>query len=155
MDIQAGPKSSSTSPHKPPCSELRWSVHPLLQEPPGKSALLLAIVLGLSAGVAFSFNSGSYGFLCFALITTSLSRYFFPTRYALNSTGVQTSHLGVRRRVPWEQIRRCRIDPDGVFFSPFNRSSRLDPFRGCFLRFGNNRNEVIEFVRPYIPHRSP
>ncbi len=145
----------SPPPRESSHPELRWSVHPLQEEPPAKSALLLMIILGLSAAVTASFNSGSYGFLTFALLTASLSRYFFPTRYAIDATGVQTSHLGVRRNIPWAQTRRYRIYPDGVFLSPFNRPNRLDPFRGCFLRFGDNRDEVLQFVRSCIPHQSP
>jgi hypothetical protein len=135
--------------------EIRWSAHPLLDESPAKSTLLFTIILGLSVAVTLSFESGGYGFLTFGLLTASLSRYFFFTRYALDASGVQISHLSMRRKIPWTQIRRRRIYPDGIFLSPFNRPNRLDSFRGCFLRFAENRDEVIQFVQSHIPHPSP
>ena len=134
--------------------ELRWTVHPLLDEPRAKSGLLLAIVLGLSAVISISFGGGGYGFLAFGLLTASLSRYFLPTRYKLSTTGVRVSHLGVRRQVSWAQVRRFSVHPDGIFLSPFDRPNRLDAFRGHFIRFGENREDVIRFVQTQLPHGS-
>ena len=136
-------------------AEIRWTAHPLRDEPRAKSALLLAIVLGLSAAVSLSFGSGGYGFLTFGLLTASLSRYFLPTRYRLDTTGACISHLGVRRRAPWSQVRRVSVCPDGIFLSPFDRPNRLDAFRGHFLRCCENRDEVIRFVQTHLPHRAP
>ena len=134
--------------------ELRWTAHPFLDEPRAKSGLLLAIVLGLSAAVSISFGGGGYGFLTFGLLTASLSRYFLPTRYKLSATGACISRPGVRRQVPWAQVRRFSVHPDGIFLSPFDRPSRLDAFRGHFIRFGENREEVIRFVQTQLPRGS-
>ena len=135
--------------------ELRWTVHPLVDEPRAKSGLLLVIILGLSAVVSISFGGGGYGLLAFGLLTASLSRYFLPTRYRLSVTGVRISHLGMQRQVPWEQVRRFSTHPDGIFLSPFDRPNRLDAFRGHFIRFGKNREDVIRFVQTQLPHASP
>ena len=135
--------------------ELRWTVHPLVDEPRAKSGLLLVIILGLSAVVSISFGGGGYGFLTFGLLTASLSRYLLPTRYKLSATGVRISHLGVRRQVPWAQVRRFSVCNDGIFLSPFDRPNRLETFRGHFIRFGENREDVIRFVQTQLPHGSP
>ena len=128
-------------------SELRWTVHPLLEEPPAKSGLLILAILGLSILIGIEFDAPAYGFLSAALLTASMSRYFLPTRYALLERHILIAHLGARRTIPWSRIRRHTVVPDGVFLSPFAQPHRLDPFRGCFLRHRDNREEIIEYVR--------
>ncbi len=128
-------------------SELRWTVHPLLHEPPVKTVLLILSVLGLSILVAIAFEAPAFGFMSAVLLTASMSRYFLPTRYALQESHILIAHAGTRRRIPWSRIRRHTVAPDGVFLSPFASPHRLDPFRGCFLRLHDNRDEVIAYVR--------
>lgn len=130
----------------PSASELHWTVHPLRHEPPAKTALLILIILGAPVPVALAFETPAFGFLAAVLLTASMSRYFAPTRYALLEEHVLIAHLGARRTTPWDRIRRRTVLPDGVFLSPFARPHRLDPFRGCFLRFRDNRDEVIAYV---------
>ena len=127
-------------------TELRWIAHPLRDDPPTRSALLLALLLGVSIVVSFSFQNGWLGFLSLGLLVASLSRYFFPTRYVLDGAGVGIFHLASRRQIPWGQIRRYTTDANGIFLSPFERPHRLETFRGNFLRFSGNREEVIRFV---------
>ena len=42
------------------------------------------------------------------------------------------------------------INEDGIFLSPFTRTSRLDSFRGYFLRFGPGKNTIIAFARTHV-----
>ncbi len=136
-------------------SELRWTVHPLLEEPPARTGLLIVVILGLSALIAIEFSMPAYGFLSAALLTASMSRYFLPTRYALLEKHVVIAHLGARRTIPWNRIRRHTVAPDGVFLSPFAHPHRLDPFRGCFLRLRDNREEIIEYVQTRLADAAP
>ncbi len=143
-------------PNPPPtASELRWTVHPLRDEPPVKTILLILIILGLSILVGIAFNTPAYGFLSAVLLTASMSRYFLPTRYALQENTVLIAHLGTRRTIPWSRIRRHSVLPDGVFLSPFASPHRLDPFRGCFLRLRANRDEVIDYVQTRLTDSAP
>ena len=48
--------------------ELLWSTHPLLEDRPLKSIVLVAVVVALSGAVAVSFQSVGYGFLSFGLL---------------------------------------------------------------------------------------
>ncbi len=116
--------------------------------------MLTGTLIGLSILVWISFGHVGYGFLSLAVLAGSLSRYFVPTRYKFDKQGVETSHLGSRRRLSWDEVRRVRIVEDGVFLSPFKTPSRLDAFRGTFLRFRQNRNEVVQLVREHCPHGS-
>ena len=143
------PKTRRTS------SELRWTVHPLRDEPPAKTALLIFIVLGFSVLVAIAFDAPAFGYLSAVLLTASMSRYFLPTRYALQESHILIAHLGARRTIPWSRIRRRTVGPDGVFLSPFASPHRLDPFRGCFLRLRDNRDEVIHYVETRLADAAP
>ena len=136
-------------------TELRWTVHPLRHEPPVKTALLVLIILGVPVLVALAFETPAFGFLAAVLLTASMSRYFAPTRYALLQEHVLIAHLGARRTTPWGLIRRHAVLPDGVFLSPFVRPHRLDPFRGCFLRYRDNRDEVIAYVEARLADAAP
>ena len=136
-------------------AELRWTVHPLLEEPPAKTGLLILVILGLSVLIALEFGAPSYGFLAAALLTASMSRYFLPTRYALLESHILIAHLGARRTIPWNRIRRHTVVRDGVHLSPFVRPHRLDPFRGCFLRFRDNREEILECVQTRLADAAP
>lgn len=120
-----------------------------------KTALLVLIILGAPAPVALAFETPAFGFLTAVLLTASMSRYFAPTRYALLQEHVLIAHLGARRTTPWCRFRRRAVLPDGVFLSPFARPHRLDPFRGCFLRFHDNRDEVIAYVETRLADAAP
>ena len=129
---------------------LRWTVHPLVQESWGKTGGLIGIVVGLSVGAAISFSGVAYGLVSFVVLAVSLSRYWVLTRYELDEYGVQIEHLGRRRRRSWGEFRRIDVLRDGVFLSPFVRASRLDSFRGLFVRCVANRDAVVEFTRRHV-----
>jgi hypothetical protein len=113
--------------------------------------LLAALIIASSAAVAFGFAHWFYGVFSLGALTASLSRYFFPTRYALDGDGVSTQHLGLKQRRSWAEFRRADEHRDGIFLSPSARPSRLDSFRGVFLRFAQNREDVVRFVRCHVP----
>ena len=134
---------------------LEWRSHPVVEESPVRGVLLSASILGISAAVGLSFGGWGYGLLSFLLLSWALVRFFLPTRYRLDGDGAETSCLGSGRRLPWSGIRRARLDSKGVFLSPFDRPSRLDAYRGIFLRFSGNRDEVMRFVRHCLPDCTP
>jgi hypothetical protein len=131
-----------------------WQVHPLADAARAKSLVLTATILALSAAVWWSFESSGYGFLTLAILAGSLSRYFVPTRYRLDEVGLVTSHLGVKRRMAWEQVRRISVADDGILLSPFTSENRLDAYRATFVRFGRNRESVVRYVRDRCPRGS-
>ena len=130
---------------------LRWESHPLRREKPAKSMLLVALIVASAAAAAFGFEHWFYGVFSLGALTVSLSRYFFPTRYALDGEGIGSEHLGLKQRRSWAEFRRVEEHRDGIFLCPSVRPGRLDSFRGVFLRFNQNRTEVVRFVRCHVP----
>lgn len=53
--------------------------------------------------------------------------------------------------IKWANVKRCYLDDFGVKLSPLDRVSRVEAFRGVYLRFGDNQNEVIEAVKALRP----
>ena len=133
---------------------LRWTAHPLREEPWPKSAVLGGVVAVLAAGVAWSFEGLGYGLFSLGVLLTSLSSYFCPTHYLLDEQGVQVQHLGHRRQRPWRQF--CRIDRcrEGIFLSPFAYPNRLDSFRGCLLRAPRDPEAVRHFAQSHVCSRT-
>lgn len=151
--MKAPAPSDQREPIEP--AVLQWTIHPLAEEPRVKSILLATFIVGLPIGAVFSFDGLIHGVISLVVLAASLSRYFLPTRVTLNSEGVHTSHLGWRRQRSWREFRRADVHEDGVFLSPFARSSRMDSFRGYFLTFADNRNQVTRFVQEYVSKRAP
>lgn len=129
---------------------ITWTSHPLRDEARSKSALLIAMILGASLAVGFSFESIGFAILALCVLSASVSRYFLPTHYALDAEGIAISHIGLRRHHPWGHFRRADRHPDGVFLSPFVQPHRLDTFRGHFLRADSCADEVYHAVRSLI-----
>ncbi|MBM4030301.1 MAG: hypothetical protein FJ291_00775 [Planctomycetes bacterium] len=131
---------------------VRWRSHPIVDDYP-RSLLLVAAVIAVCAGVWISFDSALYAALAAAFLAGSLARYFAPTDFELDAQGVSVRFLGHLRRVGWGEVRRFFVAPEGVQLSPFGRPSRLESFRGTFLRFAGNRDEVVRFVEEQVAAR--
>jgi hypothetical protein len=81
-----------------------------------------------------------------ALLLLTSREFFLPTRYTLDEHGATKRFLTFTRTMPWEKIRRTSPDARGVLLSPMPFASRLEVFRGLYLRFGGCRSEVENFL---------
>ncbi len=136
-------------PEAPPAT-LAWRSHPLVDDFP-KSLLLVCVLAGVCVLVGMAFGGVGYGLLSAGMLGASLARYLLPTYFKLDADGVTVRLLGHAQHVRWSQIKRISVQRTGVFLSPFERRSRLDSFRGTFLRFADNGDEVRSFVESKVP----
>ncbi len=127
-------------------SGLSWRSLPVVDDFP-RSLLLVAAVVAICAAAAVAFQGLGYGVLAAVLLGGSLARYFVPTDFELDEQGATVRFLGQSRQVPWSEVQRVEVGRNGVHLSPFERPSRLDSFRGAFLRFAGNGDEVASFVQ--------
>jgi len=44
-------------------------------------------------------------------------------------------------------LRTYHPDRNGVLLSPFSRQTRLETFRGIYIRFDGNRKEVMSVIK--------
>jgi len=125
---------------------LVWKVH-LLRESPRKVLLVIPIVaISLVAGYIFTHSLLVLAVTLF-LFVSALIEYLFPIRYELTSRGASAYTLLGRTTIEWERVRKYYIDDYGIKLSPLPSQGRLEPYRGVYLRFGRNKNEVMEVVR--------
>ena len=80
----------------------------------------------------------------------SLSSFFLPTRYLLDDDKVRIKFFFTIREKKWGMFRSCYVDKNGILLSPFERPSRLENFRGLYIRFDRNKDQVVDFVKEKI-----
>ncbi len=75
--------------------------------------------------------------------------YFLPSRFRMDSEGVQKKSPFGNEIKKWSQVKSIVPDKYGVLLSPFPQPTRLAKFRGLSVQFSSNREEVLEFIREH------
>lgn len=91
---------------------------------------------------------GQYYLLCSYLYL--YHRFFFPTSFFLNEKEVKIKRVFTTIVRPWVVFRGFYYDKNGVQLTPFSYPSRLDTYRGLFLKFKDNKDEVVEFIKKHL-----
>lgn len=127
---------------------LTWRSHPM-RRAGARRGWAIGAVIGIPLGLLILYG-WFYALLAVAILGGSLASFFLPTRYVLYAGGLEARFLGVNRRFTWEQFRSFYPDKNGVLLSPFTRPSRLENFRGFYLRFDGCRDEIMQIVSERI-----
>ena len=135
---------NKTHPENEPA--LVWKVH-LLREEPAKALLIAPIVLGSLLACSLIFHSLLFPAVVLFLFASSLADYLFPVRYEISEQGASCRTLTGRSFIEWDRVKKYYLDDGGIKLSPLERPGRLEAYRGVYLRFGRNREEVAEAVR--------
>ncbi|MCE5323094.1 hypothetical protein LLG46_07240 [bacterium] len=124
---------------------LSWNVH-LARQYPTK----LAILAGLTAFVSIAayWWIGALAVAAVAVVMIAgFADFVFPINYVLTHESALCRTKFKQSEIKWENVRHCYLDNLGVKLSPLDRQSRLEAFRGVYLRFADNRNDVIDAVK--------
>jgi hypothetical protein len=146
MPIQASNPASSTVEDQ---AILSWTVH-LARIRPAKAIASVAFICAATAAgclVAGPFVAG----LVAAALIASLADFLFPVRYVITREKASCKMIAKGTEMKWADVKRCYLDDCGVKLSPLDRVSRLEAFRGVYLRFADNKDEVIETVKSLRP----
>jgi hypothetical protein len=96
----------------------------------------------------------SYSFLLTALAVVilfgSLGGFYFPTSYRFYEDHFVVKTTLQRQKKEWSQFRSYYPDRNGVLLSPFGRPTRLENFRGVYIKFAGNSDRVMQLVRSKI-----
>ncbi|MGB9597901.1 MAG: hypothetical protein ACPL7B_16575 [Candidatus Poribacteria bacterium] len=111
------------------------------------SASIIVFLIAINIAIYLSFDSLTFLFLSVVFLFGSLSSFFLPTTYILSDEGITVKSVFRKSTRNWCYFKSYYPERKGVFLSPFSQPSRLENFRGLFVRFNNNRTEVIEFVK--------
>lgn len=91
-----------------------------------------------------------WGLFAGALLTLSLRSFFFPTRIRLDDEGITVKEPLFTRTRSWSSCKSLHLDRFGVLVSPFSFPTRLENYRGVYLRFSDNREQVLAFCRRHM-----
>lgn len=128
---------------------LEWEVR-LWEREPKKRSALFGVVAATSVASGFAFGP-VMGLLAAAFLLGSTMEFWWPVRYRLDASGA-SARVGVSvTSIEWSAVRRAILGEDGVKLSPLEKPSRTAPFRGVYIRFNRNRDEVLGFVRRRLP----
>ncbi len=129
-------------PHEP---VLEWRVHLLRQQPEYAVRAAVVIVLGgLIAAVLL--NSAWFGALAILMLWMATREYWLPLRYRIDADGASLRYFGAVYLIPWDRVAYCMVDAVGVKLSSAPPQSRLQPFRGVYLRYADNRDAVMKAI---------
>ena len=126
-----------------------WTVHPIRRH--HRRTLFLVLVILLTMGFLW-IDGGGWFWVGFSAVVLLLAvrQYLLPTTFSLDDEGVASRFLAFKRRKAWKAFRSYYRDRNGVLLSPFPAPSRLENFRGMYLIFGDNADEVMAHVRTKI-----
>jgi hypothetical protein len=128
---------------------LKWIDHPLKKS--GKNLLIVVLFLVIGPSVVFfSTRSIFFLFLSIIFLLGSLSTFFLPTTYELTENGIKVKFFFNTKQMEWGKYRSFYVDKNGVLLSPFEKPSRLENFRGIYLRFNQNKDEVVNFIQQRV-----
>lgn len=125
---------------------LEWRVHPARRRP-WLTALVTLFILLVSFLVLVATESRWFSFFALVVLFASLAKFYFPTGYRLDERGVTIKTSTQTLNKEWKLYRSFYPDRNGVLLSPFPEPSRLENFRGIYLMFEKNRDEVISFIQ--------
>lgn len=128
---------------------VEWEVHPGRQHP--RKRWVACVVAGLAGAIGLIiFQSPILGALGVLLILGSVTEVFFGLRYRLDDEGAGVRCGASLTLVTWDAVKSVVVSEEGVKLSPLEKSSRLNAFRGVFLRFANNRDEVLAMIQERV-----
>jgi hypothetical protein len=131
-----------TTESSPPALPLEWSVWPAKEKPLLTLGLIL-LLLAIWIGVGYIYREAVWVVLAVVLLSGAVEPYFVVTRFRLDEEGIAVRHLFTTKQKPWAELRSWYPDRNGVLVSPFAQPSRLENFRGLYLRFGDRRTQVL------------
>jgi len=129
----------------PDPSVLRWRSHPLMRKKL-TSLLVVLCLLGVWVSVYFTTLSLTMTLVSILILLGALCPFFLPTDYELTSDKVKVRFFFSQKEKEWSFYRSFYVDKNGVLLSPFERPSRLENFRGIYIRFDRNKDQVVKFV---------
>jgi hypothetical protein len=130
--------------------EISWKSHPIVDFFP-KSILAVIAVVGFSFLIGYAFANAGFGLIAFVILFLSMLTYFCPVYYHIDENTLTVQFLILTHKRILKEFRSYYYNASGVNFSTFSSPSPLDSFRGNFVRFNFNRDEVLAFLKDVFP----
>ncbi len=128
---------------------LTWTTHPIKKRP--LAAVLVTLFILVIPFLVISITSSRlFGFLSLTVLFASVAKFYFPTYFTLTDTEVIIKSSTQTITKKWSEFRSYYPDKNGVQLSPFVDKSRLENFRGLYIIFDNNDEDVMKVVAQKI-----
>jgi hypothetical protein len=137
--------TEGSQPQNSNITGIEWTIYPIKRNWKVSAGLIFLLVI-LCMAIYFSFDSLTFLLLSAVILICSLSPFFFPTKYILQHDCIVIRSLLRTFSKQWDFFKSYYPDKNGVLLSPFLSPSRLENFRGVYIRFDNNRTEVLDFI---------
>jgi hypothetical protein len=106
--------------------------------------LLLVIVFWMTQSRLFTII-GTF------VLLGSMRSFYFPTTYKLYNDYIRVRYTVTTVKKDWKIYRTVSEERNGVFLSTFARPTRMENFRGMFLKYGDaDRDRILEIVNSKI-----
>ncbi|RKX21049.1 MAG: hypothetical protein DRP35_05035 [Candidatus Zixiibacteriota bacterium] len=130
-------------------NSLKWTVHPVKRRPLISIAVTFFIFL---IGYIVNYSTQSQWFTILALVVLfgSLSKFYFPTIYELNNKMIIIKTTTQTLKKEWQLYRSYYPDKNGVLLSPYSEQTRMENFRGIYLMFEKNKDDVLKYIEFHI-----
>jgi len=131
---------------------LSWVSHPARIR---RTALLLVLVFMHAVFIMVYLITSSILMITLAalIFTATLSTFFFPTKYEISKNRVKIKYLVNKVDKDMKSFRSYYPNKNGVLLSPFPKPSRLENFRGVYVRYHQNKAEVDAFIKKIFEER--
>jgi hypothetical protein len=130
---------------------ISWSVSLAGREGMAKTLGALAAMVGVLVLGACLYRNVLLVTIGAAIFFIATAEYFFPMRFWLTEEAAFRRTIFGTKFIRWSNIKHCYLDEKGIKLSPLEGPSRTEAFRGLFLYFGDNRDELVEAVRNLAP----
>ncbi|MBD3382819.1 MAG: hypothetical protein GF404_11565 [candidate division Zixibacteria bacterium] len=115
------------------------------------TALVTVFLFLLLVLVYYLTQSRFFTIIGTVVLVGSMRSFYFPTTYRLYEDHIEVVYTISKSVKKWGMFRSYYPEKNGVFLSTFARPSRMENFRGLFLKYGAaDRDRILEIVRQKI-----
>lgn len=127
---------------------MNWKVN-LGKVAPQKRAIVLLVGIVCFVAGSMIFHNVIFGLIGAGGVILGNAEMILPVTYTISEKGV-SSKCGLSvSEITWDRIYRIWEDGDGLKLSPLKEGSRMEVFRGVYLRYLGNRDEVLAKIAQY------
>ena len=130
--------------------EIKWTVFPM-KEHLGKAILFWVVLVFTVWAVSWNLQNVLMTLVATLVLLGALTSFYLPTTYSANADGVSWKRLTGGKKLEWTRVRSVVDEREGLFLSPYPVKSRMENFRGIYLPYRRNREELLAVVKYYVP----
>jgi hypothetical protein len=127
-----------------------WKSHPARERPVAMVFVVIFCLIIFYSVYHFT-HSPLMVITSVVILTISLATFFFPTTYTIFEGKVKIKYLFTEKERNMTAFRAVYAGQRGVLLSPYISPTRMENFRGFYLRYGqDNKAEVDQFLNEYL-----